>query len=205
MDDGFPTAPRHLLHETVEGPTVEVRELFEILVRQHADMLIAYLRALVRDENLVDDLFQETMLVAWRRIDQFDRHRPFGPWLRGIARRLVLAQYRRGSRLFLWCDEQVVDAIDQMACQAESRAGDTWQDKLAFLAECVDHLPESYRIAVRMRYEKQLGPADIAEELNESLAAIKKRLHRARLRLAACVRRKLDASPAGMALKGEPS
>ena len=30
------------------------------------------------------DLFQETMVVAWRRLDDFDHTRPFGPWLRGL-------------------------------------------------------------------------------------------------------------------------
>lgn len=42
---------------------------FEILARENSRMLTAYLRTLVDDESVVDDLFQESMLVAWRRLD----------------------------------------------------------------------------------------------------------------------------------------
>ena len=54
-------------------------------------MLTVFLRSRVNDEAAVDDLFQETMLVAWKRLDDCDLSRPFGPWLRGIAHRLVMA------------------------------------------------------------------------------------------------------------------
>ena len=63
---------------------------FEILARENSRMLTAYLRTVVADEAVIDDLFQEAMIVAWRRL-QCDLSRPFGPWLRGIASRLVLA------------------------------------------------------------------------------------------------------------------
>ena len=66
----------------------DARKLFETLVREHADMLTVYLRSALGDTSDVDDLFQETMVVAWRRLDDFDQTRPFGPWLRGIARNL---------------------------------------------------------------------------------------------------------------------
>ena len=43
-------------------------------------------RAGLDDPSAVDDLFQETMLIAWQKITAYDRLRPFGAWLRGIAR-----------------------------------------------------------------------------------------------------------------------
>jgi len=49
-------------------------------------MLTVFLRSRVNDEAAVDDLFQETMLVAWKRLDDCDLSRPFGPWLRGLDR-----------------------------------------------------------------------------------------------------------------------
>ena len=154
-------------------------------------MLTAYLRALVRDEALVDDLFQETMLTAWRRIEDFDRSRPFGPWLRGIARRLAIGEYRRQSRRFFRCSEGVMDALDQLAERVESRPGDVWAEKLEFLERCLNDLPPEYRTVVTLRYHQQQKPAQIADTLQEQLATIKKRLQRARLRLATCMQRKL--------------
>ncbi len=59
----------------------KAHKAFEILARENSRMLTVYLRSLVRDEAAVDDLFQEAMVVAWRRLDECDLDRPFGPWL----------------------------------------------------------------------------------------------------------------------------
>ncbi len=83
---------------------MEARELFEILMREQSQSLLAYIRSAVRDPGLVDDIWQETMIVAWRRLDDFDRSRPFGPWLRGIAARTVLAKLRN-QRQFMQVED----------------------------------------------------------------------------------------------------
>ncbi len=51
-----------------DSSPVQAETVFEILVRENADMLVTYLRAMVWNAAAVDDLFQETMLVAWRRL-----------------------------------------------------------------------------------------------------------------------------------------
>ena len=47
----------------------EAQGVFEILVRENEAMLMTYLRAAVRNQAVVEDLFQETMLVAWRKLN----------------------------------------------------------------------------------------------------------------------------------------
>src|SRR5687768_10367216 len=79
---------------------------------RHAQMLTVYLRCAVRDPGTADDLFQETMLTAWKNLDKFDRSRPFGPWLRGIAGKLVLAQRRKSARGFVLCDAEVLEHLE---------------------------------------------------------------------------------------------
>ena len=83
--------------ESSEDPAIQPRELFEILVRDHEPRLRGFVAALVSDPGGVDDVVQEAFLVAWRNLDRYDRSLPFGPWLRGIARRLCLAHYRKAS------------------------------------------------------------------------------------------------------------
>lgn len=53
------------------------------------------------------------MLVAWRRLDERDLDRPFGPWLRGIASRLVLAHYRKQQVAPVVMHEAVLNVIDR--------------------------------------------------------------------------------------------
>src|SRR5829696_5097870 len=109
---------------------MDAKALFEILVREHAPMLTVYLRSVVRDRGRADDLFQESMLVAWRNLERFDRTRPFGPWLRGIAAKLVLAERRQAVSGWLLCDAEVLEHIDHRLELVESQRGDTLDEKL---------------------------------------------------------------------------
>ncbi len=169
---------------------IEADAVFEILVRENAAMLATYLRAAVRDPGAVDDLFQESMLVAWRKLDKFDRTRPFGPWIRGIAARLVMAHYRNAPRHGLLCDEDFLAYLDQQVQHIAERPGDTWDEKVSALAECIKALPEHYGQPIRLRYMDEKPAARVADHLGVSLETIRKRLQRARARLLDCLQRK---------------
>ena len=166
------------------------RAVFEILVREHADMLMLYLRASLRDDVAIDDIFQETMLVAWRRLDDFDRSRPFGPWLRGIAHNLVLAHARKTRRDALVCSEAVLMRLEDQIAHLHGREGDTLDEKTAPLNDCLSRLPEPYREAIELRYGHAHSSEQVASQMNISREALKKRLQRARAQLLDCLRSK---------------
>lgn len=172
---------------------MDARSVFEILMRENAAMLMAWLRTAVRDSHAAEDLFQETMLVAWRKLDGFDSSRPFGPWLRGIAGREVLAWYRRQSRQALQLDESHLAWLEARFSEIQSLDGDTFQEKLAALRSCVEGLPDHYRQTVRLRYSESLELEEAAGRLQLTVEAIRKRLTRARLMLSDCLERKLAA------------
>lgn len=169
---------------------IQAETVFEILVRENADMLVTYLRAAVWNATVVDDLFQETMLVAWRRLGDYDQSRPFGPWLRGIAARLVMAHARKAKRDLMVCDENVMEYLDQKVQDISQRSGDCWEEKLAALHECLASLPDLPREAISLRYLEGHSADRIAALLHATRDAIKKRLQRARGMLLACLERK---------------
>ena len=177
---------------------VKAEAVFEILVRENADMLVTYLRAVVWNPAVVEDLFQETMLVAWRRLPEYDQTRPFGPWLRGIAARLVMAHARKAKRDLMVCDDSVMEYLDQQVQRISQRSGDSWDERLVALRQCVAALPEAHRQAISLRYLEGRTADGIAGLLDVTREAIKKRLQRARALLLACLRRKgilLESSP----------
>ena len=163
---------------------------FEIIARENSRMLTAYLRTLVDDESVVDDLFQESMLVAWRRLDECDLSRPFGPWLRGIAGKLVLAHYRKRKSLPVFLNEVLLTHVDQQFESIATRPGDTWDEKVVAIRECIAALSTSHRAAIEGRYFNELKTSALAASLNISFEACKKRLVRARGLLAECLTRK---------------
>ena len=167
----------------------DAKKLFEALIREHTDMLVVYLKASLGNSTDVDDVFQETMIVAWKRLDDFDQTRPFAPWLRGIARHLVLSHHRQRSKYL--CNPTVLDQLERRLDQIGSRQEDTWEEKVDLVRACVDSLPENYRTVVTQRYFQQQAIRQVSELLDLSVAAVKKRLQRARALVLDCIENKL--------------
>ena len=173
------------------GPGVmpSAKRVFEILVREHADMLTAFVRSLVVDSASVDDLFQETMMVAWRRLGDYDSERPFGPWLRGIAATLVMEHRRKQARSnsrVMCCEPEVLESLERQFDSVSKMAGDSFRDRSARLAECMARLPSGMREVVELAYSRGMLLRQIAESLQAGEEAVKKRLQRARDLLAEC-------------------
>jgi Sigma-70 region 2 len=103
----------------------------------------AFLRASVEDLAATDDLLHETMLVAWRRIGEYDAARPIGAWLRGIAKRQILAHSRRGGREFILSDERILDYLDRRLSRIDGQPGD---------APRLDHAPVAVHPAILPAY-----------------------------------------------------
>ncbi|MCA9286606.1 MAG: sigma-70 family RNA polymerase sigma factor [Phycisphaerales bacterium] len=171
------------------------QEVFEILVREHADMLTAFLRSLVYDSAAVDDLFQETMLTAWRRLPDYDRERPFGPWLRGIASNMVLQHRRRSRTKLLSCEPAVLEALDRRFGTLELVPADSFRARAERLRTCMERLPQKLREVVELGYARGLLLREIGIALQATEEAVKKRIQRARDMLLRCL--SVDASSSG--------
>jgi RNA polymerase sigma factor (sigma-70 family) len=166
-------------------------DVFEVLVRENSGMLTAFIRSAVPREVAVDDIWQETMLTAWRRWDDYDRSRPFGAWLRGIAAKNILAWNRKHAAEHVWCDDATLEYFSLTFGRIQQLNGDTFHDKLEALRSCIRALPREYQEAIKLRFEDELMPAAIAEVLSIKAETVKKQLLRAKAMLFECINRKL--------------
>lgn len=150
-------------------------------------MLLAFLRATVHDRHAVDDLFQETMVTAWKRFDDYDLERPFAAWLRGIARRMVLAHLRRRADGPVYSSEPLLDLLESRMTRLDRIEADTWQEKVRAVTRCLEKLPAPMREAIDSHYREALSTAEIAARAETTAEAVKKRLQRGRALLARCL------------------
>lgn len=176
--------PRRIMHEP---DLTSAKAVFEILVREHAEMLEAYLRSVLGPTADMDDIFQETMLVAYRRLDDYDKKRPFGAWLRGIARVLILEHARKGMSRPRTRDPLILDGIDRRFETIENQPGDTFSERTRPLLDCVEKLPEKMRLSIELVYIRGLSIAEASASLSTGVEAMKKRVQRSRLLLADCL------------------
>jgi len=173
------------------------RDLFAVLVREHQLGLLAFVRACVHETSDADDIVQETFVTAWRKLDEYDRDRPFSGWLRGIAKNHILAYYRlcasRRRRVRTLPPEAVAAIADEFARLNRPVRGEVYRDCFAALRECLAALAKEERDIVRRAYRENEPCRAIAAHVGCTVEAVKKRLQRARARLRDCILGKLAA------------
>lgn len=170
--------------------------LFGVLVHEHDLGLRAFVRACTQNAAEADDLVQETFITAWRRLDEYDRARPFAGWLRGIARHNVNAYFRERAALrqheHVLSPEAVAAIADEFERLNRPPRGEVYRDCFAALRECLETLGGAEREVVHRAYRDNQACRAIAGDLGQTVEAVKKRLQRARAALRDCILSKLE-------------
>ena len=167
-----------------------MRELFEVLIRENERMLWAFLRSVLNEKD-AEDVFQQTCLTAWTALKRYDKTRPFGPWLRGIASRLLLEHWRRkGGALPL--DARALEALDARIERLGDLPGAGWDEKLQALRDCLKGVEDDDQKLLDFYYRDNLSCGDIAARFGTHAETIKKRLQRIRSSLLSCLEGKRE-------------
>jgi RNA polymerase sigma-70 factor (ECF subfamily) len=165
--------------------------IFEVLARQHEPMLMAYLLSLLSDHKLAEDTAQQTLLIAYRKINTLKDPSSFPAWLRGIARLEALAAMRRQGRE-LPMDPEILEQMDEVYRQLEDQhPAESWEERFHLVEDCYARLPETLQTVCRLHYFEDRKAWQIAEMLTLNLNAVLKRLERARMAIRDCVQHKL--------------
>ena len=94
-----------------EVSQAENSEGFVRHLTENQTRLYGYVFSLLGDHARAADVVQETNLVLWRKIDEFQPEKPFLPWAYAIARFQVLAHLRDKSRDRLLLDEELAEVM----------------------------------------------------------------------------------------------
>lgn len=175
----------------MESELFRSRKLFEVLVRENEGPVMLLINALVRDSALAEDMFQETMIVAWQKFDEYDTSRPLAPWLRGIAVNLIRNAQRKRKNDCIFVGDDVANYFQDVIQQVESQEGDSWRDKVGALSECIQQLAPRARMLIKERYEKGQNASEIAVSQSMAATTVRKQLERIRSQLGKCIMRRL--------------
>lgn len=157
------------------------------VVLLHKDAIYRYARTLCRSEAAAEDVLQETFVAALRHAGTFRGEGSVRGWLFRIARNQAASHRRRRVG-----EPRHHESLDALGAEAGWGATDEPWERLASrdaLHKALAGLTEEDREVLLLRDLEGLSGAQTAEVLALSLAAMKSRLHRARLRLAAELRK----------------
>jgi RNA polymerase sigma-70 factor (ECF subfamily) len=157
---------------------------FEESVKPHLAMLFAYSRAICGDHHAAQDVVQETVLIAYRKLSLFFVEADFSTWLRAIARREALNARKKLAKMPLLAE----DAIERYYAEPQSEAESPERQALR---ACLQLLAGRMSSVIRGYYFEGRPLAELAASMNQTVSAVKQLLYRARLALRDCVRRRL--------------
>ena len=171
-----PSPDEALVERVVAGET----PLFELLMRRNNARLYRAIRSILRDEDAVEELMQQTYVLAFSRLGQFGGGARFSTWLLRIGINEALQRLRRARR---WPQVGVEALEEEPSMEAEDPGPETLlarSELLRMVEGLVDELPTLYRTVFVLREVQQLSTAEVADLLELSPEAVKQRLSRAR-------------------------
>lgn len=160
----------------------------DAVVREHHSSLRYFIRSLGVNHSWVDDLAQEAFLVAYRKWGELDHPSNAGPWLRRIARNLVMNELSKSGRRQRLLDANLTTLLIE-STRDSYEAGDFSDAQIRHeaLRACLARLTERTRKVVDARYFRDCNATEIGEELDMSAVAVRKVLFNARHELAQCL------------------
>ena len=161
---------------------------FDELVRRYRDRVYRLCMKILRHEDDAAEALQDAFLSAYRGLPNFKRESQFSTWLYRIATNASLMKLRRRRDGHVSYEQSQGSDGD-----AEPLAIPDWSsqplDELLdaetreVLGREVELLPANEREVFVLRDIMEQSNADVAQELGLTVAAVKSRLHRARLHL----------------------
>ena len=148
-------------------------EAFDILLNRYKDRLYAYIYYTVRNEELAEDIFQETFTKAIVTIQQgrYNENGKFPAWLTRIAHNLIIDCFRQEKQENLVsCDEEERNLLNNIRLSEGTVESEIVNHQiLSDVRRLIKHLPDEQREVVHMRFYQDLSFKEIAEQTGVSI------------------------------------
>jgi RNA polymerase sigma-70 factor (ECF subfamily) len=170
---------------------------FETMIRLYGGRLLAVARRFTRNDDDAQDVVQAAYLSAFRAVGEFEGNCQLSTWLHRIVVNTSLMKIRSRRRK----PEESIEALlpnfqndghhieqfsdwgisaDRLLEQKQTRAT---------VRECIQQLPENYRVVLLLRDIEERSTQEVADALQITPTAVKVRLHRARQALSTLLRK----------------
>ena len=152
-----------LVREYAEGNN----DAFDTLLRRHQDRIYSYILRVIKNEDVANDIFQETFVKAIMTIRQgrYTENGKFPAWISRIAHNLIIDYYRQEkSENLQSVDLTEVDILNRRDLCEETIEDVIITDQIfADVKYLIEELPDLQKEVLKMRYYQGLSFKEIAE------------------------------------------
>jgi RNA polymerase sigma-70 factor (ECF subfamily) len=153
----------------------------------------------LKNADAAEDAVQEALLGGLKNLSHFPPESDIGPWLMGILKKKVVDRQRQSTRVDTATGDSdpILDKLfnkDGNWTEAARTADPLRLDSLEqsefmeILKRCLTGLPPNQAAVFVGRELNERNPEDLCKELDVSTTNLWVLMHRARLRLAECIR-----------------
>ncbi|ARN57585.1 RNA polymerase sigma factor [Sedimentisphaera salicampi] len=166
---------------------------FRDIVQEYKDPLFNFLRRFVGNQDLIEDVFQDTFMQLYQSRESFDLDRPLKPWLFTIAANKakdLLRKRKRNSSISVGSiaddSESSIEDVFSSVSSEDTTPLDHYitEETEERVREVVENMPEKLREILLLAYFEQFSYKQMAEMLSIPIGTVKSRLHSAVARFA---------------------
>ena len=169
-----------LVNETLKGDL----SAFDKLVRRYQGMVTKSLFRFCPQRSDLEDLVQETMIKAYRKLNTWKPSAPFEYWIRRIAINTGHDYFRRAARNPIAIAHKAGDAnervLNDFTDNKDPYTDYQYTERIQYL---LAGLSPDDRTLLTLQYLEEMKLVDIADNLGWSLSKTKVKSHRARKKL----------------------
>ncbi|HBB47256.1 MAG TPA: hypothetical protein DCZ78_10645 [Blautia sp.] len=170
----------YLVQKARENDQEALTEIYKI----SSPAVYKTIRVLIKDEDTVYDILQDTYVKAFTRLDQLQNPDKLIPWLKMIANNLAKDWLKKSKPVFftdIYGGEELEDipfeeSIEDVRSELNPEMAMDQQEAKRLVMEILDHLPEDQRVVIGMFYYEEMSVKDIAQTLEVSENTVKSRL-----------------------------
>lgn len=154
----------------------EAQKLMDEYISVYGKRIFGLCMALCASRYDADDLYQETWLRALKKINSYDKSKPFEPWVSRICVNAYRDFLRRKKISPVADPFGDTNEKDEMFLHIAEKEPEDRSD----VREAVERLPEKLKITVILFYFSDLGEKRTAEILKVPEGTVKSRLNKAK-------------------------
>ena len=142
-------------------------EAFDTLLKRHQDRIYNYILRIIKNEDVANDIFQETFVKAILTIKQgrYTENGKFPAWISRIAHNLIIDYYRQEkSENLQSSDLEDVDILNRKELCEQTIEDIIISEQITNdVKYLIEELPDLQKEVLKMRYYQNLSFKEIAE------------------------------------------
>ncbi|MES2827936.1 MAG: sigma-70 family RNA polymerase sigma factor [Bacteroidota bacterium] len=142
----------------------------------YSGALLGIISKIIRDNEVAEDILQETFVKIWKHIDSFDpsKGRLF-TWMARLAKNSAIDQCR--SRAHINCNKNY--DLDDLHIEADKARNTSNNPDHIGIRQLTQHIKGSQKLILDLIYFEGYTQSEAAEELNIPIGTVKTRLRMA--------------------------